>query len=549
MPHSLTRGIEILSEIDLSDVRVHADSPKPARLDALAYAQAGDIHLGPGQERHLPHEAWHLVQQRQGRVRPTMQARGMSINGDPGLEREAEAMGTRATRLGASAASSDPAARPGEGSSARQQAEERSSPGKAAGGGRGMGSTGSGPAVVQRLVGFEIESGIPITKKQTRKKGDLYKDPTHKLEIATGVDGDIKVDHVPGHTQTETEPFKDWPIIEFVTDPLPETEPVDEFGTRAESWLKLLKTLRGEVDATPPTKPLKDKVSTSPDDVYIGFPGADKTMKEGGVDRISVQMTIGARLDRLEEVRKTISRANISGAMVTPGFTFHAKAFAPLAELMPAIEKKVGSPYETNIFSGKKKKTEASENLASDEVELQSFLHLICNYLIVAVQTKAGYIKNRTFLFYKSELSDVANELVTTNQYADRVLRGKKSDWVKEQILTATGRPPDEGVFPDSTGDTSNNVVMPTCQEWLDEVFAGTADRVFNFARNPWSKKLGPNKVDGKLAAVLELRSPSSLDPGATKAFNLSAEPAEVVKHLKALYVLNQNWQDIDPEV
>ncbi|MEM7041075.1 MAG: DUF4157 domain-containing protein [Bacteroidota bacterium] len=36
---------------------------------AHAYDQGTDIHIGPGQEKHLPHEAWHVVQQKQGRVR------------------------------------------------------------------------------------------------------------------------------------------------------------------------------------------------------------------------------------------------------------------------------------------------------------------------------------------------------------------------------------------------------------------------------------------------------------------------------------------------
>ncbi|MEL6127089.1 MAG: DUF4157 domain-containing protein, partial [Pseudomonadota bacterium] len=37
----------------------------------MAYAQGSNIHLGPGQDQHLPHEAWHVVQQRQGRVPTT----------------------------------------------------------------------------------------------------------------------------------------------------------------------------------------------------------------------------------------------------------------------------------------------------------------------------------------------------------------------------------------------------------------------------------------------------------------------------------------------
>jgi hypothetical protein len=71
MPDHLKAGIESLSGMDLSDVRVHLNSEKPAQLNALAYAQGNDIHLGPGQERHLPHEVWHVIQQRQGRVQAT----------------------------------------------------------------------------------------------------------------------------------------------------------------------------------------------------------------------------------------------------------------------------------------------------------------------------------------------------------------------------------------------------------------------------------------------------------------------------------------------
>ena len=43
----------------------------PNESEAHAYAQGTDIHIGPGQEKHLPHEAWHVVQQKQGRVKPT----------------------------------------------------------------------------------------------------------------------------------------------------------------------------------------------------------------------------------------------------------------------------------------------------------------------------------------------------------------------------------------------------------------------------------------------------------------------------------------------
>jgi hypothetical protein len=96
LPDSLKAGIETLSGLSLDAVHVHYNSTKPRRLEALAYTQGTDIYVGPGQEKHLPHEAWHVVQQAQGRVRPTIQAKGVGINDDAALEHEADVMGARA---------------------------------------------------------------------------------------------------------------------------------------------------------------------------------------------------------------------------------------------------------------------------------------------------------------------------------------------------------------------------------------------------------------------------------------------------------------------
>lgn len=90
LPDTLKAGVERLSGLSLDDVHVHYNSSKPAQVQALAYTQGTEIHVGPGQERHLAHEAWHVVQQKQGRVKPTLQAKGVKINDDDGLEREAD---------------------------------------------------------------------------------------------------------------------------------------------------------------------------------------------------------------------------------------------------------------------------------------------------------------------------------------------------------------------------------------------------------------------------------------------------------------------------
>ena len=102
LPDRLQQGMEALSGYALDDVKVHYDSPKPAALGAYAYAQGTDIYLGPGQARHLPHETWHVVQQKQGRVGVTRQYNGIPLNENRYLEREADFMGARATRHPAS---------------------------------------------------------------------------------------------------------------------------------------------------------------------------------------------------------------------------------------------------------------------------------------------------------------------------------------------------------------------------------------------------------------------------------------------------------------
>ena len=70
LPDQLKSGMENISGISLNDVRVHPNSSQPSELSAHAFAQGTDIHLAPGQEKHLPHEAWHVVQQKKGRVQP-----------------------------------------------------------------------------------------------------------------------------------------------------------------------------------------------------------------------------------------------------------------------------------------------------------------------------------------------------------------------------------------------------------------------------------------------------------------------------------------------
>ncbi len=101
IPDHIKAGTEYLTGVDLSDARVHYNSPKPAQLQAHAYAQGRNIYVAPGQKRYIEHETWHLAgQQALGRVPATTQFAGQPINDDPALEREADVMGRKAAQIG-----------------------------------------------------------------------------------------------------------------------------------------------------------------------------------------------------------------------------------------------------------------------------------------------------------------------------------------------------------------------------------------------------------------------------------------------------------------
>jgi len=92
LPYHIKNGLEYFSGYDMSDVSVHYHSEKPAFVEAVAYAEGDDIYIASGYEQHLAHEAWHVVQQKQGRVTPTLSVKEYSINNDACLENEAVIM-------------------------------------------------------------------------------------------------------------------------------------------------------------------------------------------------------------------------------------------------------------------------------------------------------------------------------------------------------------------------------------------------------------------------------------------------------------------------
>ncbi len=107
IPDDVRTKMESSFNTDFSSVKVHANSSKAPGIGALAYTQGHDIHFAPGQynpgtsagQQLLGHELTHVVQQQQGRVKPDAeQKKGMNINSDTSLEKEADVMGEKAAQ-------------------------------------------------------------------------------------------------------------------------------------------------------------------------------------------------------------------------------------------------------------------------------------------------------------------------------------------------------------------------------------------------------------------------------------------------------------------
>lgn len=90
IPRKMKTGFENSSGFSFDDVRVHYNSEKPAQLRAHAYTQGNEVYVAPGQEKHLPHELGHVVQQKSDMVKPTGEIGGLPLNDDAVMENGAD---------------------------------------------------------------------------------------------------------------------------------------------------------------------------------------------------------------------------------------------------------------------------------------------------------------------------------------------------------------------------------------------------------------------------------------------------------------------------
>ncbi|MEW7291504.1 eCIS core domain-containing protein [Aquimarina sp. 2304DJ70-9] len=245
LPNNLKTGIENLSGFSMDDVKVHRNSDKPTQLQAEAYAQGTDIHLGQGQEKHLPHEAWHVVQQKQGRVKPTVQMKdNVNINDDEELETEADIMGSKALQLNNNGRSSSAIIKTYHGSN----------------------------APIQRSVGFEMQSTWTI-----EKIGET-KNPDSKAVAYSGMFFKIEVDAGDGK-----------PELEIVTNPLSNRKEVDACMAEIRYVVNILVGLRKKANN-------KRTFNVPKGDGWV----EDCTIKGGSIEpTFKLQYTEGVTLKKL----------------------------------------------------------------------------------------------------------------------------------------------------------------------------------------------------------------------------------------------------------
>ncbi len=105
MPADVQSKMEGSFGTDFSGVNIHRNDESATQLKAQAYAQGNNLHFAPGKytpestrgQELLGHELAHVVQQREGKVKPTKQGKGMPVNDSVSLEHEADVKGKKAS--------------------------------------------------------------------------------------------------------------------------------------------------------------------------------------------------------------------------------------------------------------------------------------------------------------------------------------------------------------------------------------------------------------------------------------------------------------------
>ncbi|GAB4477635.1 MAG: hypothetical protein OHK0057_27590 [Thermoflexibacter sp.] len=104
LPAQLKTQMESSMNADFTGVKIHTNSSEAKQMGAKAFARGNNIHFAQGYynpdsqkgKEMLGHELAHILQQRQGKVKPTGTSGGYAVNTDDSLENQADNIGKKA---------------------------------------------------------------------------------------------------------------------------------------------------------------------------------------------------------------------------------------------------------------------------------------------------------------------------------------------------------------------------------------------------------------------------------------------------------------------
>jgi len=500
LPAPLKAGIEHLSGLAMDDVRVHHNSAAPAKLGALAYTKGADIHLGPGQERHLPHEAWHVVQQKQGRVRANVQLRGLGVNNDEALEAEADRMGA-AAGLAGHAAETGP----------QSPADAPATP------------------VVQGKFGFELEMRVLVSKRgppvdpAPADADDLeesrYDDPK-MAGLYVGPDFDVVVDHgngisdfvgKSGHSRRNNTA-----ILEIVTHEQDEYALSEDAAVapmiEAAAFAGRVKTLTNNFT----TRELLNAQPVNLADVYVGqrrFPGDIAWQTTDA----QVQATYAVKLSRaadLAALGKT-GTEQVPTPLDVNQYSImqnQAKALADGAAKANALITVLKVLANAEVAAGR---LTAAQLQPAALADLKGLLTLAGTYLVAGrIDQNEGLDKNMVPLLLRHELTDA--HALLSNETRTVLQNAAVRTILRDKLLSLTERNSGDKLFPgpaDKARRATNpdtNVAQPTCGAWIDAILTGAAAPLqgwFGKSKVVAPEAVGPTGGARPLGVVMEQRS------------------------------------------
>lgn len=518
LPDNLKSGVENLSGYSMDDVKVHYNSDKPAQLNALAYAQGTDIHVAPGQEKHLPHEAWHVVQQKQGRVQPTVQLQGVNVNDNEGLEKEADVMGAISMEVYQ------------EKSSAKQYSDSRIEKN----------------AVLQGKFGFEIELGLGLgwsnNDDETQDKSN-YSYPDNKISMPLAAKGDgfdVHLDHnskinvVDGGSA----------IVELVTTPPIDESTETEVNVRSRmnqmvDFVNDAKSKTSSLSKRAKLSDIKGITSVNTIDGFLFIGGNEKGAQQ--LDTGYMQSTYAVKIEKMPEVFSHISKPenNVNFvsrkiASIVSQICSNPAKFMEDINLIDAVMKMdvweidiQGDTDETSFYRLKEtpaikaefkdRKTKTGELILSTLPPLMGYLSLILNYLLLGRFIQKHPInklrKNHLgLMYYKSRLSSMRNALPEDSQWylEDDNIRFSIIYWLQNKSKREENEDVQQKAFP-STGILRETSVF----NWLNSVLEGKSDPLFDASKNGYSEEIAPYSVgktdEQSVGIVIENRKVSPL--------------------------------------